>query len=44
MNGIGNFVSLREIRNYVNSGYESAFMAQYNAFVDIGEIYDEFFW
>ncbi len=44
VNGIGNFVSLREIRNYVNSGYESAFMAQYNAFVDIGEIYDEFFW
>jgi Leucine-rich repeat (LRR) protein len=43
VNGIGNFIPQTEISNYVNSGYASAFMAQYNAFVDIDEIYNEFF-
>lgn len=43
VNGIGNFISLTEIKNYINSGYASAFMPQYNAFVDIDEIFYEFF-
>ena len=42
VNEISSFISLEEIENYVNSGYASAFMAQYNAFVDIDEIYDMF--
>lgn len=40
VNEIDDYISLDEIRNYVNSGYASAFMAQYNAFVDIDEIYN----
>lgn len=39
VNEIDDFIPLEEIMNYVNSGYASAFMAQYNAFVDIDEIY-----
>ena len=42
VNGIGGFIPIPEIENYVKSGYASVFMSQYNTLVDIDEIYNTF--
>lgn len=42
INGIGNFISLSDIKSYVRSGYESVFLPQYNVLVDIDEVLKEF--
>lgn len=43
INEINSFISVEELQNYINSGYPSAFMAQYNAYVDVEDIYGKYF-
>lgn len=41
-NGVEDFVSMALVERYVKAGYASAFLPQYNASIDMDEVYREF--
>lgn len=41
-NGINDFVPIAMVEKYVRAGYASAFLAQYNASIDMDEVYRDF--